>query len=350
MKTPDLIPILYAAIEEQLNLKGLTYQKPSGLSKGILEASEYFIKHKGLSPWNQPQFQASYIAHFLPMNIFRWLHLLQRLEDLKLDNLHANLFGSVMDFGAGPITFRLAYALKYPEKAMNYGAIELNDPAIALGEALLKSIAKSLNGPTTSYATVKFKNCDANKASTLILSYSLNELTIVPEEFWHFKNILILEPSQQETARQLLHFRQNAISKHFRTLAPCFHSDSCPMLLHSKKDWCFDRTTIEIPEIAKNLYKGLPFETRHLTFSYLLLSRDEIASVNPPETHKTLYGRSVGDWQHEKGKRKIMFCRSSNREFISCLKKSSSNPEFKRGDQVNADLEFTMKGQELRLK
>lgn len=359
MISPDVIHILYKALEEQLNQLGLTYQKPSGLSKGILESSQHFIQQLGPSPWTKPVFQASYIAHFLPMNVFRWLSLMSRLEEQKL-----NPFDSVLDFGAGPLTFRIAMALKYPEKNLNYAYVELSDNPIKIGEAILQSIQKSLSPNQKAYASNKTKLTKDMPFETLVLSYSLNELTITPEEFWSFKNILILEPSMQDVSRKLLELREQAFTKNFKPLAPCTHADQCPMLLNSKKDWCFDRTTIEIPDIARNLYKILPFETKHLTYSYLLLSQNKSHDLkamnknnnndNQAEVHslKNTVGRIVGDWQQEKGKRKIMLCRSSEREFISLLKKSSAsaNTGFGRGDKISLDFDYEIKGNELRLK
>jgi ribosomal protein RSM22 (predicted rRNA methylase) len=165
----------------------------------------------------------------------------------------------------------------------------------------------------------------------------------------------------QEISRKLLAFRQQGLTKNFKPLAPCTHADQCPMLLHSKKDWCFDRTSIAIPELAKNLYKILPFETKHLTYSYTLLSQKKAQGQNEDKIQNNgiedlkqvnSEGRIVGDWQQEKGKRKVMMCRSSEREFISLLKKSSSKSitGFSRGDKISLDFDYEIKGNELRLK
>lgn len=342
MISPDSIQILYSAIEEQLNRLGLTYQKPSGLSKGILATSEHFIQKKGPSPWTNPAFQASYLAHFLPMNVFRWLKVFERLENLG----HYPL-SSALDFGAGPMTFRIAYALKYPEKNMDYAVMEVNDTPLKLGESLLSSLGKKL-APMTKYKTSHLQTLDV-KYETLILSYSLNELKKIPDEFWSFKNILILEPSMQEVSRELLQVRADALTKNFKALAPCLHSEKCPMLLHSKKDWCFDRVKISIPDMAKPLYKSLPFETKHLTYSYLLLSQNFEPSIPIKSLDEV---RAVGDWQKEKGKSKIMVCRSESREFISLLKKTKSDLDtgLSRGDKVALDFDYEIKGNELRIK
>lgn len=375
--------VLYNALEEQLKVLGLTYQKPSGLSKSILETSAFFIQKKGASPWKNPSFQASYIAHFLPMNIIRWLKVFDRIESRGFKNL-----SSFVDFGAGPLTFKLAYYLKYQEFKPEYNFIELENIPLKIGAEVFKSMAKQFGDlknqkDGTSLKSMNLNEVSTKKSSTLVLSYSLNELKDIPEKFWDFENILILEPSTQELSRSLLEFRATSINKNFKSVAPCLHSSTCPMLAHSKKDWCFDRTHYEMPILAKNLYKILPFEQKHLTFSYLWLSRTKVAddvknlakiesplTFNPDlkmsqsniQSHHTISEdlgeakksldefRVVGDWQKEKGKEKIMICRSTEREFLSQLKKTKTAIELNRGDEKKLDFPYDIKGSELRVK
>jgi ribosomal protein RSM22 (predicted rRNA methylase) len=357
MTTPDLMNVLYNALDEQLKVLGLTYQKPSGLSKSILETSAFFIQKKGASPWKNPGFQAAYIAHFLPMNIIRWLKVFDRIESQGFEELD-----SFLDFGSGPLTFKLAYYLKYQEFKPEYNFIELESIPIKIGSEIFKSIAKQLGdikneNLSPSIKSLNLGDISPKKQSTLVLSYSLNELKDIPEKFWEFENIIILEPSTQEISRSLLEFRAQAVEKDFKPIAPCTHSGACPMLTHSKKDWCFDRTHFEIPNIAHNLYKILPFEKKHLTFSYLWLSQKETPKSQEKNLNEEIISdiskrplRFVGDWQKEKGKEKIMICRSSEREFLSQLKKTKNPIHHNRGDQTNLDFEYEIKGNELRIK
>lgn len=327
----------YDHIEQELNILGYSYKTPSQLSKAVIKTSEYFISRQGASPWENKDFAAAYIAHFLPMNIFRWFKVFDRIEPLNFLQ-----FKNFYDFGAGPLTFKLAYALKFQCFDIHYKFEEPHLNPTKIGDQLYKSLARSIKDFS--------ENVTANKgdSDTLILSYALNELKDIPKTFWDFKNILILEPSSQKISRQLMTFKEISKEHKFLPMAPCTHSDKCPLLYKSKKDWCFDRTTIQLPKISHELYKILPFDSINLTFSYLWLSRTP--SILEPGLFRT-----VGDWQNEKGKKKIMICRSSQREFLSLLDRNehhqlNPNLNFERGDLNQLDIPYEIKGQEIRIK
>ncbi len=340
----QLLDQLYECIEVELNSLNYSYQKPSLLAKAILETSDYFIQQKGLTPWTKKDMTAAYIAHFLPMNILRWLKVFDRIEGLNFHDLK-----SFFDFGAGPQTFKIAHFIKYQNLDLIYDYFELNKSSSAYGEKIFTSlINKYFNNEVskTPKQSQQVQNISdaVKKSDTLVLSYSLNELKETPKEFWNFKNILILEPSTQKLSRLLLEFKDLSQQYDFSPIAPCTHSEKCPLYFESKKDWCFDRTAIQIPKIANPLYKILPFDTANLTFSYLWISK------NKPENKKDNF-RVVGDWQKEKGKVKSMICRSSQREFLSLLNRDDNGPfNLKRGDISTLDFPFEMKGNEIRRK
>ncbi len=339
MTTP--INQLYASIDEQLRGLGFSYQKPAGLSKSILEASRYFISNAGPSPWENKNFQAAYIAHFLPMNTLRWLKLFERMEKSDL-----NFGKNFLDFGAGPLTFKIAYHLKYPDKDISYSYVEKDDLPVYLGEKILSSIYKHTGRTGVQSKKENQLEITDKQGITLVLSYSLNELDSVPSAIWDFDQILILEPSNQQTSRSLIELRAKAIEKGFSPKAPCLHAEQCPMLAHSKKDWCFDRAHIQLPDLTKPLYKNLPFKTNYLTFSYLYLTKEDLKK-------NIRKFRAVGDWQKEKGKEKIQICRSSSKEFISNLKKNKKAfkklTDFGRGDLKDFSFDYEIKGNELRI-
>lgn len=328
---------LYQALENELRSLGYSYQNPNTLAKSILKVSEHFILKKGPSDWKQKDFQAAYIAHFLPMNILRWLKVFERAEDnFKL--AHSKYY----DFGAGPMTFLIAYMLKFKKFPIQYLPYELNEIPLNLGKSILGNLFPAFN---KNIKSITNHTQQPDTDHTLILSYSLNELDPVPSYFLKFESLLILEPSTQKDSRQLLYFRKKALEDNYSVLAPCTHMEECPLLKESKKDWCFDRTHIELPESTQKLYKSLPFETHHLTFSYLLLQK----RLKDKSSHQEHSFRVTGDWQKEKGKSKIMICRSSNKEFISLLDRVKKEIVLSRGDLKQLDFKFDQKGHELRL-
>lgn len=331
------VQALYESIELELLSLGYTYQKPSLLAKAILQSSEYFINRQGTSPWQSKDFTAAYIAHFLPMNIFRWLKAFDRMKELKFEDLN-----NFYDFGAGPLTFKLAHLLKFRKLNIFYTFKEPFPEATQIGQNIYNSLLGKLKLSNKNSTDIQSEKVSTEE--TLILSYSLNELVEIPKTFWNYKNICILEPSTQKISRQLLEFKESSKLHDFSPIAPCTHCEKCPLYFESKKDWCFDRTHIQIPKLAQELYKLLPFDTSTLTFSYLWISKDK-PSYNSNDF------RVVGDWQKEKGKKKIMICRSSQREFISLLNRQESfDKNISRGDHESLDFEFELKGNELRIK
>lgn len=331
------IQALYESIEHELLSLGYSYQKPSLLAKAILQSSEYFINRQGTSPWQSKDFTAAYIAHFLPMNVLRWLKAFDRMKELKFEALN-----NFYDFGAGPLTFKLAHLIKFQKTEIIYNFNEPFPEAAMIGQKLYNSLIGKLK--INHKNSTDTKSIITNSDETLILSYSLNELTEIPKTFWNYKNICILEPSTQKISRQLLEFKETSKLYDFSPIAPCTHCEKCPLYFESKKDWCFDRTHIQIPKLALELYKLLPFDTSTLTFSYLWISK------NKPSYNSNDF-RVVGDWQKEKGKKKIMVCRSSQREFISLLNRQENfDKNIARGDRESLDFEFEVKGNELRIK
>lgn len=349
---------LYLALEKTLNTFKHSYQKPKPLAEAILKASRFFIERSGVSPWSDPQFCAAYVAHFLPMNVFRIQQGLLRLqaqstfterkitEDPSIATvtpLQLLQNTPIYDYGCGPLTFLIAYRMTFRTWPQRYQFFDLDPKAPRLGEQILKSMFQ--NPPPLQM--LPLQQVPANYL--LSLSYSLNE---VPEhmksEFLKFTSLLIFEPSMRNTSRQLLEFRAQALNQGFLSLAPCTHNGPCPMLTHSQKDWCFDRAQIEIPEMAQALYEALPFDQEQATFSYLLLSKNTDLDL-PSKTSSFLRARVVGDVLKEKGKTRTMICRGQDREFVAVLKKQKLDLKLRRGDHIILPPNIEVKGNELRI-
>lgn len=329
---------LYECLETELNTLNYSYQKPAALAKTIQKASSFYIEKKGQSPWEDKDFTAAYLAHFLPMNIMRIIEVIERLKNTSFN------INQIVDFGAGPLSFLIASMIFNDKGTNEYFYIEPGKRSSEIGSKIAKDLALKLNLNLPSEIK-KINHSELSflyKTHSLVLSYSLNEIEEFPADFLNFNNLIIIEPSTQSQSRNLLQLRKSLIQKEFHIHAPCTHDKNCPLLEKSKKDWCFDRTHIEIPELAKNLYQILSFDTQQLTFSYLCLSKSK--PVNALEKL-----RVVGDWQDEKGKKKIMICRNEDREFISVLKKNKDTFLAQRGDLIPLDFKYEIKSNELRL-
>lgn len=338
------INALYLAIEAELQILGYSYQKPKDLANAILKSSDFYIEKQGVSPWKSPEFCASYLAHFLPMNVIRLQKGLQRLENLG----HKGLLLStpIYDYGCGPFSFLLSFLLYFKQLPLKYDYYDLSPEALKVGLKILKN----LNFKNLDFLGKNIELTTVDKSSLVTLSYSLNELPETQKlKFLSFDQLLIFEPSMQSTSRALLQFRKQALASGHNPLAPCTHNLDCPLLELSKKDWCFDRAHLQISSLATELYKHLPFDNKQVTFSYLFLSKTQ--------THNNLNSiRVVGDWQQEKGKTKIMICRNQQREFLAILKKQRLDLELhsklsslNRGDSFVLPENILTKGNEVRI-
>ncbi|MGZ3727035.1 MAG: small ribosomal subunit Rsm22 family protein, partial [Pseudobdellovibrio sp.] len=126
--------------------------------------------------------------------------------------------------------------------------------------------------------------------------------------------------------------------------APCTHHQSCPLLTHSKHDWCHDRTHVNAPEWFEQVEDLLPMKNRTVTTSYLL-ARKKTAPVQL----KTL-ARTTGDSLEEKGKTRQLVCRNESREFLTWMHKNSEPQVIPRGELVDlSSTALEAKSNELRL-
>lgn len=335
---------IYEAIQALLVTLGYSYQKPKDLANCILKTSEYYIQRSGVSPWSSPQFCAAYLAHFLPMNIMRVHKGLERLK--KLDS-HRSYFTKrpIVDYGCGPMTFLFAYLLAFKSWPVDYKYYDTSNEGPQLGLQVLKRLFPQEAIPVGS---AQSEPKDISENDLVCLSYSFNELSESQKASLVTHNhLLIFEPAMRNTSRELLGFRKTAIGLGHKVLAPCTHNMDCPLLEQSQKDWCFDRVHLEIPEIATELYKLLPFDNAQATFSYLFLSRT--LSSSAPEDPNNRIARIVGDTQKEKGKARTMICRNDQREFLSILKKQRLDLKLHRGDSFTLPHNIEVKGSEIRL-
>lgn len=347
---------LYLAIEKSLHSLGYSFEKPKALSEAILKASTYFIERSGVSPWSQKDFCAAYMAHFLPMNVFRIEQGLKRLTEATSPH-HLYMTerlktAPIYDYGAGPLTWLIAYRLHFQAWPKSYTYYDLSAEAPKLGLSVLKHLGEVPNIEAQEFSQVP-------ENTLACLSYSLNELSEEMKlQFLKFNDLLVIEPSMRTTSRQLLEFRKSALEQSFKSLAPCVHSLPCPMLSFSEKDWCFDRVHIDIPAFASELYKLLPFDQDQATFSYLFLTQTEQMNIGSQtqsaldtvvEAAPAALARIVGDTQKEKGKTRTMVCRNEEREFFSILKKQKLDLKLRRGDILNLPSQIETKGNEIRI-
>lgn len=315
----------------QPELKTLT------LADYIKTLSDYFVqKPDDLTPWDKEYCQQAYRYYYLPLNYIRNENVIQR--GLKV-NFFENI-ESTVDWGTGPGTASLALAQTLPQNLKKQ--ILIDQSSIALSKFTdLKSYLKHPEYTNE----LKLKNLNVNyRNSLLVFSYSLTEMSKLPESFFDFDSIMILEPSTQVDGRKLSELRQTLIEKGYHIWAPCTHQLACPLLTQSKTDWCHDRFHVHAPQWFLETEKHLPFKNRTITTSYLL------AKKAPPNQNLKNSARTVGDSLEEKGKTRQLVCRSSEREFLAWMHKEKNQQVIPRGELITLPEDIEKKSNELRVK
>lgn len=316
-------------IEKALASIGYSLNKPADLAKSVLELSSFYQEGARQTPWNSPAAQAAYLSYFFPLNYIRHLKVLDEQKEFLSSQSQMPFF----DFGFGLGSSRLAL--------LDTGILSHSTPYTAIEQSTLTRKHYEQLDSQSQIQWTQDIHLPLPEKCFGIFSYSLNELKTIPPWIFKLSSALILEPSTQHIGRQLMELRSRWVEQSFSILAPCSHQKSCPLLNHSKSDWCHDRIHWEQPQWFADIEKRLPIKNNTLTYSYLLVSKSPSLI--------TSQGRIVSDELKEKGKTRWLFCRSEEREYLSWLDRNGKTPDFKRGDQPIVEV-TEKRGNELRFK
>lgn len=290
---------------------------PKKIADDILRLSDFYIQNpKATTPWDQAWAQKALLCYYWPLNTLRFQSVYQELQE-------SNFFNGIdqfIDFGAGPAT---AASVLY-EKQKSVLAVET-------------STVPQKWFPEIQWA----QNFQVQSKTCFILSYSLTEMSQLPTQALQSDALIIIEPASQVDGRNLLQLRSELIKQKYSVWAPCSHQDDCPLLVHSKTDWCHDRIHFEAPTWFLEIEHHLPIKNKTLTMSYLAVKKQSPA---PPT-----WARLTGDLLNEKGKSRQLICRGPQREFLAWMHRDGEVPEYFRGEKVLVS-EFEQKSNELRVK
>jgi hypothetical protein len=318
-------------------VKALGYDFPQDAAKvatSVRQLSDGYQAASRQTPWHDPQLRAAYLLYFFVLNYFRMRRVLSQLPPGFWDDIE-----HIVEIGSGAGNFHAALAGWGGPMALlaNYEVLESSNEAFSLHRQLARDagLAEPTRLPRPPRA-LKPRTC-------VVMCYSLNELGPWPAWVTSAHALVILEPSQMNTARRLMAERQQLLQHGFLPAAPCTHAAPCPLLTHSPRDFCHDRFFFEPPPHLQEIEKFLPMKNRSLTHSYLAMSRTPQALGA---------ARVLGDTLYEKGKIRQAICRGEKREFLSALRKEL--PRF-HGLEHGARVEelppdAVEKGNELRLK
>ncbi len=313
-------------------------EKIQTIADAIIKLSDFYIKNpQAETPWTQKFCQLAYRHYYLPLNYIRCAHIISRGTQVGFFN---NLTHFI-DWGCGPGTASLALSdseiLKTQIKKQILFDLEKSTIS-SFGDLHSNLINKDY------FDFLDLKTAPNKQNTCLVFSYSLTEQNELPQGWEESEALMILEPSTTQDGRKLMNLRQTLIENGYSIWAPCTHQLQCPLLIHSKNDWCHDRAHVSAPAWFSELEKHLPMKNRTITTSYLLARKRK-----PPENAKTK-SRLTGDSLDEKGKTRQLLCRSDQREFLTWMHKSIQPQILARGDLIDTPHDFEIKSNELRLK
>ncbi|MNJ92609.1 Mitochondrial small ribosomal subunit Rsm22 [compost metagenome] len=305
-----------ASILDALMRYKLDFKKSKDLAGCVQELSDFFIESPdGATPWNEGWAQIAYLCYYLPLNYARVSSLLDEANARGF----FNGLEDVYDFGAGLATASMALAEK---QNLRCHLIEVAEQPKTLIENHFKNFQ-----PYQWLKSMNKSEVRDGKKSLALFSYSLTELTDLPDWAYQCEALMIIEPSTQQDGRKLLELREKLLKKGYHVWAPCTHEGPCPLLHQSKTDWCHDRLHFQAPEWFMKMEEHLPMKNRTLTMSYLLMRKTKATPVKA--------ARIVGDRLKEKGKDRQMVCRGTDREFLAWMHKLGLQQEIPRGVLVD---------------
>ncbi len=294
----------HAIIPEEINRSlesewsHLSDQKKSILAEAIVKMSNHFQDKEGLlTPWNESDMEMAYRFYFFPLNLARGYALFETLRGLITEPL-THLF----DIGAG--FGNLKYLKNSFPDLLTDEIVEIERFRSDSSQKVLQEIPAHLPEKSTGF-----------------YSYSWVEMKTPLEKLLEFDTLIFLEPSSSVNSRKIMALRQDLLKNGFHPIAPCTHLESCPLLIHSQKDFCHDRVPFEKPGWFEELESLLPMKNNTLTYTYLVVSK----SIPFRAEGKT---RVIGDTLKEKGKTRQAICFDDQRRFLSWLKKEHKKVPF----------------------
>ncbi len=254
----------------------------------------------------RPEYMAAYLHYFMPWNIYRQGRLLMGLDfSLKAGS-------TVLDFGAGPLTFLQAMWLTRPHMRSNnyqYVGIDRSEPGLKAGRKLFEGLAGE-DGRNWKIITErqlgaarKFAPADLIVAGNFINELSPPRAAAIGEataedlllQRWEGllkpdAAILVIEPGTRSSARQLVRLRQAALATGWQVAAPCSHHEECAMPGTRGGPWChFNFIPQDIPEWLFKFSRRVKLPKERASLSFLLLKRGEncpVKTVTPPTPAK----------------------------------------------------------------
>lgn len=207
-----------------------------------------------------PAALSAYMRYFLPWNIFRLGVLFSGLA-LDPGGDTPDHAATVIDLGTGPLTAPLALWMSRPrlrKRPLHFICVDRAPKPMRLGLDALHSLAGSLGGLAPWKITLVKGPLDARlreKADLIIMANALNEvlhrgegedlLETADALAWHLNSmltptgsLLVVEPGVRPSAHLMAALRRGFLHHGLLPLAPCPHTEPCPMSGRGYTAWC----------------------------------------------------------------------------------------------------------------
>jgi ribosomal protein RSM22 (predicted rRNA methylase) len=334
------------AIERELLKRGHSLEKPKPLADAVLKLSDHYTQNPQAStPWDEQWAQIASLAYYFPLNYARNSAVAEEGHRLGF----FNGLTTVVDIGSGMGAGLFAFQDSIPFARSL--ALDIDSHALEMGQHLRAQNQQSHKTQAISSFQSSSKlgpGHDFEPSSQLLTaSYVWTEFQDIPAWWLESEAMAIVEPSTASDSRRLMGLRDQLVERGYHIWAPCTHTEHCPMLAHSLRDWCHDRIHWNAPAWWTAMEKYLPMKNRTLTYSYLLARK----SLPAPERLRAL-GRLTGDMLIEKGKTRQSLCRSSEREFLAWFPQRMRKGDLislERGSLVELNANLEKKSDEVRL-
>jgi len=242
-----------------------------------------------------PATLSAYLRYFLPWNIYRLGVLFAGLGlDPGGDDPHGA--ATIIDLGAGPLTAPLALWLSRPrlrKRPLTFICVDRAAKPMRLGLDVLHSLAAAHGGLAPWKITLVKGPLDARlreKADLLIMANALNEvlhrgeseelLETAEAMAGHLASMLtptgalcVVEPGVRPSAHLLAALRRGFLHHGLLPLAPCPHTEPCPMSGRGYTAWChFNFDAEAAPGWLKKLSDEARLPKDNVSLSFLHFS------------------------------------------------------------------------------
>jgi ribosomal protein RSM22 (predicted rRNA methylase) len=157
-------------------------------------------------------------------------------------------------------------------------------------------------------------------------------------------SLVIVEPALRDRTRHLHALRDALVAQGRTVFAPCLHALACPMLA-TEGEWCHEDLPVDLPAWVVPLAREAGLRWQRLTFSYLVLRRDQrrlVEQARVPSERAHVHLRVISELMLTKGKAEIFACTAAGERLrVRRLDRDAGSPAAEawagigRGDVVS---------------